>query len=58
MEGFDNPGVFFSDNFSGNDDQQQTQVSFQGIKKKFKEFIRQFHTDNFNYKYRYTSSTV
>ncbi|GLV39625.1 Minichromosome maintenance 5 [Carabus blaptoides fortunei] len=53
MEGFDNPGVFFSDNFSGNDD-QQSQVNFQGIKKKFKEFIRQFHTDNFNYKYRDT----
>lgn len=55
MEGFDDPGVFFSDNFNANDDQNESQVNFQGIKKKFKEFIRQFHGDNFNYKYRYKS---
>lgn len=52
MEGFDDPGVFFSDNFAANDDQNQTQVNFQGVKKKLKEFIRQFHEENFNYKYR------
>lgn len=55
MEGFDNPGIFFSDNFTiDNPNANTAQVSFQGVKKKFKEFLRQFHTDNFNYKYRDT----
>lgn len=52
MEGFDNPGVFFSDNFAADEQQTGNQVNLQGVKKKFKEFVRQFHTDNFNYKYR------
>ncbi|CAG9789201.1 unnamed protein product [Diatraea saccharalis] len=52
MEGFDDPGVFFSDNFGVEDNESQDQVNLQGVKKKFKEFIRQFHTGNFNYKYR------
>ncbi|KAJ1528330.1 hypothetical protein ONE63_006751 [Megalurothrips usitatus] len=53
MEGFDNPGVFFSDNFGGGDEpQSDVHVSFQGIKKKLKDFLRQFHEGNFNYKYR------
>lgn len=51
MEGFDDRGVFFSDNFSV-DENQGDQVNFQEIKKQFKEFIRQYHTDNFNFKYR------
>ncbi|KAJ8923984.1 hypothetical protein NQ315_006760 [Exocentrus adspersus] len=54
MEGFDDPGVFFSDNFSIDDNQTDLQVNLQAVKKKFKEFIRQYHTDNFNYKYRDT----
>ncbi|KAI4498521.1 hypothetical protein M0802_006456 [Mischocyttarus mexicanus] len=53
MEGFDNPGIFFSDNFSGND-ASEVQSNLQASKKKFKEFIRQFHEGNFNYKYRDT----
>ncbi|CAH0551980.1 unnamed protein product [Brassicogethes aeneus] len=53
MEGFDDPGVFFSDNFSVDDNQQDSsQINLQAIKKKFKEFIRMYHTDNFDYKYR------
>ena len=52
MEGFDNPGVFFSDNFDGEDQQSEVNVNFQGIKKKLKDFLRQFHEGNFNYKYR------
>lgn len=52
MEGFDDPGVFFSDNFSVDDQQNDLQVNLQAVKKKFKEFIRQFHTENFDYKYR------
>ncbi|KAL2722328.1 DNA replication licensing factor Mcm5-like [Vespula squamosa] len=53
MEGFDNPGIFFSDNFSVNE-ASESQGNLQASKKKFKEFIRQFHEGNFNYKYRDT----
>ncbi|KAJ0173727.1 hypothetical protein K1T71_010876 [Dendrolimus kikuchii] len=52
MEGFDDPGVFFSDNFGVEENESQDQINLQAVKKKFKEFIRQFHTGNFNYKYR------
>lgn len=52
MEGFDDPGVFFSDNFSVDDNQSDVQINLRAVKKKFKEFIRQYHTENFNYKYR------
>ncbi|XP_065222738.1 DNA replication licensing factor Mcm5 [Planococcus citri] len=54
MEGFDDPGIFFSDNFSTTDDQPYQQVNLRVVKKKFKEFLRQFHEENFNYKYRDT----
>nr|XP_018901469.1 PREDICTED: DNA replication licensing factor Mcm5 [Bemisia tabaci] len=50
MDCFDDAGVFFSDNFD--DNQSGGQVNLQGIKKKFKDFIRQFHEGNFSYKYR------
>lgn len=53
MEGFDDPGVFFSDNFGVEESESRDQINLQAVKKKFKEFIRQFHTGNFNYKYRY-----
>lgn len=56
MEGFDDPGVFFSDNFGVDENESQDQINLQAVKKKFKEFIRQFHTGNFNYKYRYGPS--
>lgn len=52
MEGFDDPGIFFSDNFASEDNADRGQLNFQIIKKKFKEFIREFHEGNFNYKYR------
>lgn len=52
MEGFDDPGIFFSDNFAGDDQQDLNQINFQAVKKKFREFIREFHQGNFNYKYR------
>lgn len=57
MEGFDDPGIFFSDNFSVDENQSDLQVNLQAVKKKFKEFIRQYHTENFNYKYRYEFDT-
>lgn len=53
MEGFDDPGVFFSDNFGVEENESQDQINLQAVKKKFKEFIRQFHSGNFNFKYRY-----
>ncbi|KAA0198464.1 hypothetical protein HAZT_HAZT005630 [Hyalella azteca] len=52
MEGFDDPGIFFSDNFASEDNSERNQANFQSIKKKFKEFLREFHEGNFNYKYR------
>jgi len=51
MEGFDDAGVFFSDNFGG-DNQQDAQINLQAVKKKYKEFIRTFNEENFFYKYR------
>lgn len=51
MEGFDDVGVFFSDNF--NPDTEGGQINLQAVKKKFKEFIRTFNEDNFHYKYRF-----
>ncbi|BFF91679.1 DNA replication licensing factor Mcm5 [Drosophila madeirensis] len=54
MEGFDDAGVFFSDNF-GNDQQPDgAQINLQAVKKRYKEFIRTFNEDNFFYKYRDT----
>ncbi|XP_043255766.1 DNA replication licensing factor Mcm5-like [Colletes gigas] len=53
MEGFDDPGIYFSDNFSTNET-NETRTNLQFFKKKFMEFIRQFHEGNFNYKYRDT----
>uniref|UniRef100_A0A336MQU6 DNA helicase n=1 Tax=Culicoides sonorensis TaxID=179676 RepID=A0A336MQU6_CULSO len=51
MEGFDDAGIFFSDNFAG-DDQQGEQINLQAVKKKYKDFIRTFNEDNFHFKYR------
>lgn len=51
MEGFDNAGIFFSDNF-GEDQADENQINLQAVKKKFKDFIRTFNEDNFHYKYR------
>ncbi|CAH1116571.1 unnamed protein product [Phaedon cochleariae] len=53
MDGFDNPGVYFSDNFP-EANENISSVGLVAVKKKFKEFIRQYHTENFNYKYRDT----
>lgn len=54
MSGFDDKGLFFVDTFStdeigGND---PNKVNFMNIKKKLKDFLRVFHTGNFNYLYR------
>lgn len=55
MEGFDDPGIFYSNNFPSSES-NESQVKLQYSKKKFMEFIRQFHEGNFNYKYRYLHS--
>ena len=52
MSGFDDAGVFFSDNFGAEDQQDENQANLQAVKKKFKDFLREFHEGNFNYKYR------
>lgn len=49
MEGFDDPGVFFSDNFS---DAQGDSNSNLANKKQFLKFIKEFQEGNFAYKYR------
>ena len=53
MEGFDDPGIYYSDNFGSEERTNENQLNNQAIKKSFKDFIRQFHEGNFNYKYRY-----
>lgn len=53
MEGFDDAGIFFSDNF-GSENLDANTVNLQAIKKSFKNFIRTFNEDNFHFKYRDT----
>ena len=53
MSGFDDPGIFFSDNFGSEDQPDDGQVNRQQTKNRFREFIRQFHEGNFSYNYRY-----
>ncbi|CAO1426441.1 unnamed protein product [Diamesa hyperborea] len=54
MEGFDDAGIFFSDNFGGEQHQDANQINMLQVKQKFKDFIRTFNEDNFHYKYRDT----
>lgn len=53
MAGFDDGGIFFSDNFGSEDTQNDSQVNLQAVKSRFRDFLRQFHEGNFNYRYRY-----
>lgn len=58
MSGFDDPGVYYSDSFGGGEGVgDEGVVKRSQIKKKFREFLRQFRvgTDRtgFTYKYRY-----
>jgi DNA replication licensing factor MCM5 len=58
MSGFDDLGVYFVDTFAadelnGGDNANDTnKINFMTIKKKLKDFLRVFHTGNFNYIYR------
>lgn len=55
MAGFDDLGVFYSDNFAFGDQAESDgqRADFEHVKKLFKDFIRQFHEGNFVYSYRY-----
>ena len=53
MAGFDEGGVFFSDNFGSEEQTDENQINRQQVKKRFKDFIRQFHEGNFSYTYRF-----
>ncbi|XP_044159657.1 DNA replication licensing factor MCM5 [Bufo gargarizans] len=57
MSGFDDPGIFYSDSFGGEQQAgEEGQVKRSQLKKRFKEFLRQYRygTDRtgFTYKYR------
>ena len=43
MSGFDDPGVFFSDNFGADDQPDADRIQRTTIKKKFRDFLREFH---------------
>lgn len=54
MEGFDAQEIYSSGNLLGvPDNNDRDQIDLHRIKMQFKEFIRQFHNENFDYKYRY-----
>ncbi|GFR65019.1 DNA helicase [Elysia marginata] len=50
--GFDDAGIFYSDNFGPDDQSDDTHIDRQQIKRRLKEFIRVFHEGNFSYRYR------
>ncbi|XP_076351638.1 minichromosome maintenance 5 isoform X1 [Tachypleus tridentatus] len=52
MAGFDDLGVFYSDNFGSENQSEVESLNLQEIKRRFKNFIRQFHEGNFAYRYR------
>lgn len=50
--GFDDAGIFYSDNFGPDDQTDESQIDRQQVKRRFKQFIREFHEGNFSYRYR------
>ncbi|XKL61934.1 hypothetical protein PGB90_001767 [Kerria lacca] len=52
MDTFDDHGIFFSDNFDDLNETVSLRSNFRNVKRKFKDFLRQYHEENFNYKYR------
>jgi len=53
MSGFDDMGYFFVDTFSADEiNGGANKTNFMKIKQKLKDFLRVFHTGNFNYIYR------
>ncbi|KAH7645851.1 DNA replication licensing factor mcm5-A [Dermatophagoides farinae] len=54
MSGFDDLGVYFSGNIVTDEDGDNTlaQSNVNVIRRRFKDFLRQFHSGDFQYKYR------
>ncbi|GBN36275.1 DNA replication licensing factor mcm5-A [Araneus ventricosus] len=54
MAGFDEGGVFYSDSFLFNDQEESSvpNTDIQNAKKRFKDFIKQFHEGDYVYCYR------
>jgi DNA replication licensing factor MCM5 len=53
MAGFDDLGVFFSENLLTEEESNITSnVNTNAIRRRFKEFLRQYHCGDFQYKYR------
>lgn len=50
--GFDDAGIFYSDNFGTDDQTDDQHIDRQQVQKRFKQFIREFHEGNFSYHYR------
>lgn len=44
MSGFDDPGIFFSDNFGSTEEHTDNRQAQRTVtKKKFRDFLREFH---------------
>lgn len=56
MSGFDDPGIFYSDSFGGDNAADEGQARKSQLQRRFKEFLRQYRvgTDRtgFTFKYR------
>jgi len=53
MSGFDQGEIFVSDPFGSEDQQDDREINRLAARKKFKEFLREFHEGTFAYKYRW-----
>ncbi|XP_074593439.1 minichromosome maintenance 5 [Brevipalpus obovatus] len=53
MDGFDDPGVYYSDNLSSfQDGNENSLMNLTAIKRKFRDFLKQYHEGNLIPKYR------
>ena len=52
MSGFDERPVYFSDAFGSEEQTDEREVNRISAKKRFREFIREFHEGTFSYPYR------
>lgn len=53
MAGFDDLGIYFADNLGASETNDEfNSENVHGVKRKFKEFLKEFHEGNYIYKYR------
>ncbi|GAB6024446.1 minichromosome maintenance protein 5 [Chamberlinius hualienensis] len=52
MSGFDDPGLFYSDVIGSDQQPEDNRINYVTVKRKFRDFIREFHEGNFIYRYR------